>query len=374
MNLALVEAARSGDEEAFASIARGSADRLFAVAHRILRDVGRAEDAVQQTLVTAWRELPALREIERFEAWIHRILVHACYAEAKRASKWSANVVALPARRARDAGHHPGHRHARRARSRVPPAADGATRGLRAPSLPRLVGRGDRREPRCPDRNDQVEAPLRNVHPPGGTRCRCPDDQHRVPGADGMNENEFDRTARAWLDDGPTQMSDRAVLSALEEIHTTRQRRSPVAGVEGNTCEHVRPRGHRRGLRGRGRPHCRQRRSAPAGRIERRRPSRPRARPPTPRPARHHRRLMTCGSTSRTSQTTFVSPTYGYSFKYLDRGGLAPATERWDPVNAAASTKRSSRAGPRPVRCRGDRLGRLLRGRVDGDRGRGLDR
>ena len=96
MDLALVEAARSGDEEAFASIARGSADRLFVVAHRILRDVGRAEDAVQQTLVTAWRDLSALRESERFEAWLHRILVHACYAEAKRASKWSANVVALP--------------------------------------------------------------------------------------------------------------------------------------------------------------------------------------------------------------------------------------------------------------------------------------
>jgi RNA polymerase sigma-70 factor (ECF subfamily) len=96
MNLALVEAARSGDEEAFASIARGHADRLFAVAHRILRDVGRAEDAVQQTLVTAWRELPALRDVERFEAWLHRILVHACYAEARRASRWTANVVALP--------------------------------------------------------------------------------------------------------------------------------------------------------------------------------------------------------------------------------------------------------------------------------------
>jgi RNA polymerase sigma-70 factor, ECF subfamily len=96
MDRALVEAARSGDEEAFASLARGSADRLFAVAHRILRDVGRAEDAVQQTLVTAWRELPGLREAERFEAWIHRILVHACYAEARRASTWSANVVALP--------------------------------------------------------------------------------------------------------------------------------------------------------------------------------------------------------------------------------------------------------------------------------------
>jgi RNA polymerase sigma-70 factor, ECF subfamily len=92
----LVDAARSGDEEAFASIARGSADRLFSVAHRILRDVGRAEDAVQQTLVTAWRDLPGLRETDRFDAWIHRILVHACYAEAKRASRWSANVVVLP--------------------------------------------------------------------------------------------------------------------------------------------------------------------------------------------------------------------------------------------------------------------------------------
>ncbi len=96
MDVALIESARSGDEEAFASIVRGSADRLFVVAHRILRDVGRAEDAVQQTLVTAWRELPALREAERFEAWLHRILVHACYAEAKRASRWSANVVMLP--------------------------------------------------------------------------------------------------------------------------------------------------------------------------------------------------------------------------------------------------------------------------------------
>ena len=95
MDRALVEAARSGDEEAFASIVRGSADRLFAVAHRILRDVGRAEDAVQQTLVAAWRQLPDLRETDRFEAWIHRILVHACYAEAKRASQWSANVVTL---------------------------------------------------------------------------------------------------------------------------------------------------------------------------------------------------------------------------------------------------------------------------------------
>ena len=95
MDRTLIEAARSGDEEAFTSIARGSADRLLAVAYRILRDVGRAEDAVQQTLVTAWRQLPELREVDRFDAWIHRILVHACYAEAKRARLWSANVRVL---------------------------------------------------------------------------------------------------------------------------------------------------------------------------------------------------------------------------------------------------------------------------------------
>ncbi len=51
---------------------------------------------MQQTLVTAWRQLPELREVDRFEAWIHRILDHACYAEAKRARRWSANVRALP--------------------------------------------------------------------------------------------------------------------------------------------------------------------------------------------------------------------------------------------------------------------------------------
>jgi RNA polymerase sigma-70 factor (ECF subfamily) len=92
----LVLAARSGDEEAFDSLARGSADRLFAVAHRILRDIDLAEDAVQQTLISAWRELPGLREVERFDAWIHRLLVHACYAEARRARRWSSNVRALP--------------------------------------------------------------------------------------------------------------------------------------------------------------------------------------------------------------------------------------------------------------------------------------
>ena len=96
MQRALVDAARNGDEEAFASLARGAGDRLLAIAYRILRDLGLAEDAVQQTLVTAWRELPSLRDPDRFDAWLHRLLVHACYAEERRGRRWAANVRVLP--------------------------------------------------------------------------------------------------------------------------------------------------------------------------------------------------------------------------------------------------------------------------------------
>jgi RNA polymerase sigma-70 factor (ECF subfamily) len=92
----LVEAARRGDREAFAVLAHACGDRLFAIAQRILRDFNRAEDAVQQTLVIAWRELPRLRDPDRFEAWLTRLLVHTCYAESKRALRDAANVRALP--------------------------------------------------------------------------------------------------------------------------------------------------------------------------------------------------------------------------------------------------------------------------------------
>jgi RNA polymerase sigma-70 factor (ECF subfamily) len=92
----LVERARAGDEEAFASLARAAGDRLLAIAYRILRDLGLAEDAVQQTLVLAWRELPSLRDADRFDAWLRRLLVHACYREANRRRRWATNVRVLP--------------------------------------------------------------------------------------------------------------------------------------------------------------------------------------------------------------------------------------------------------------------------------------
>ena len=97
MDRDLVEQARRGDREAFAVLVHQVSDSLYAVAFRILRDAGLAEDALQNALVLAWRRLPRLRDDDRFEAWIHRILVHACYDESQRARHWTANVRVLPA-------------------------------------------------------------------------------------------------------------------------------------------------------------------------------------------------------------------------------------------------------------------------------------
>jgi RNA polymerase sigma-70 factor (ECF subfamily) len=92
MTLALVERAMRGDQEAFASLATASVDRCYALAYRILRDHYRAQDATQQALLGAWRDLPTLRDPERFEAWLYRLVVHACYVDARATRRWRARV------------------------------------------------------------------------------------------------------------------------------------------------------------------------------------------------------------------------------------------------------------------------------------------
>ena len=91
-----VEQAMRGDREAFGVLVRLTSDRMYAVATRILRDSQLAEDALQSALVTAWRQLPTLRDPDRFEAWVRKLVVHACYAEARRRSTWTANIRVLP--------------------------------------------------------------------------------------------------------------------------------------------------------------------------------------------------------------------------------------------------------------------------------------
>jgi RNA polymerase sigma-70 factor (ECF subfamily) len=76
--------ARDGDLEAFSTLTSGRTSRLFAVARLIVRDSERAEDAVQDALIHAWQDLRGLRDPERFDAWLHRLLVRACYRVAER--------------------------------------------------------------------------------------------------------------------------------------------------------------------------------------------------------------------------------------------------------------------------------------------------
>jgi len=91
----VVERAMRGDREAFGWLVGQTSDRMYAIAMRILRDTHLAEDALQGAFITAWRELPTLRDPDRFEAWVRKLLVHACYAEARRRRSWTANVRVL---------------------------------------------------------------------------------------------------------------------------------------------------------------------------------------------------------------------------------------------------------------------------------------
>ena len=86
----LVERAKRGDRTAFADLAAGAIGRLFNVAELMLRDRFLAEDAVQETLVLAWRDLRGLRDPDAFDAWLHRVLVRCVYREARRERRRSA--------------------------------------------------------------------------------------------------------------------------------------------------------------------------------------------------------------------------------------------------------------------------------------------
>jgi RNA polymerase sigma-70 factor (ECF subfamily) len=80
----LVQRAMVHDHEAFTELARLAIDKLYAIARLILHDEERADDAVQEALVGAWRDIAALRDPDRFEVWLRRLLIHACYREARR--------------------------------------------------------------------------------------------------------------------------------------------------------------------------------------------------------------------------------------------------------------------------------------------------
>lgn len=88
MRRELVERARSGDHDAFAQLAATALGRSYNIARLILRDHELAQDAVQEAFVSAWRDLSSLRDTDRFEAWLTRLVVRSCYREARRRQRF----------------------------------------------------------------------------------------------------------------------------------------------------------------------------------------------------------------------------------------------------------------------------------------------
>ena len=93
---ALVVRASRGDQHAFGQLLDGSLARLDAAARLILRDAELARDAVQEAMVRAWRDLPGLRDPDRFEAWLHRLTVHACIDVARHRRRRVIEVALSP--------------------------------------------------------------------------------------------------------------------------------------------------------------------------------------------------------------------------------------------------------------------------------------
>lgn len=75
---ALVERARRGNHQAFAAIVDGRLAPTFRTAMAILGNEADARDATQEIFLRAWRNLPELREPDRFGAWFGRIVVNTC--------------------------------------------------------------------------------------------------------------------------------------------------------------------------------------------------------------------------------------------------------------------------------------------------------
>jgi RNA polymerase sigma-70 factor (ECF subfamily) len=105
MQTELVDRARRGDREAFGVLVVGAVDRLYGIARLILRDAALAEDATQDALIHAWRDLPTLRELDRFDAWLNRVLVRSCSDIRRRQRRWRTEISLLPTEPAQpDAG------------------------------------------------------------------------------------------------------------------------------------------------------------------------------------------------------------------------------------------------------------------------------
>jgi RNA polymerase sigma-70 factor (ECF subfamily) len=107
MQRELAVRAIDGDREAFTQLVDAAIDRLYAAATLILRDGDRAQDAVQEALISAWKDIRSLRDPEAWEAWLHRLMVWACYRAARKERRRAVvELRAVPDERRAETGDH----------------------------------------------------------------------------------------------------------------------------------------------------------------------------------------------------------------------------------------------------------------------------
>lgn len=92
----LIDRARRGDREAFATLVDASIDRSYAIAIRVVGDRDRADDAVQSAFLRAWKGISSLRDADRFDAWLYRLLLRACYEEVRGHRAYEVSVRTIP--------------------------------------------------------------------------------------------------------------------------------------------------------------------------------------------------------------------------------------------------------------------------------------
>ena len=223
MDRDLVEAAQHGDQGAFMDLVRSRGGRLFAIAHRMLRDVDRAEDALQDALVIAWRDLPSLRDPDRFDPWIYRLLTNVCVSQATRERRRTANLRVLPL----DGPSAPDDLIGVVTRDQLDQGFRRLTPEERAVLvLHHYVGYAPTEIAEMlgvPPGTIQIPTPPRPSRHARRTRCRGTYIEGRRP--DGMTEHtDIDRLLESWFDDGPTVLPDRVVTVVADRIGRQSQR------------------------------------------------------------------------------------------------------------------------------------------------------